>query len=391
MKGALLVVLGCLSLASAYGDIAAKHFEMDIHQFESDPAAVFAAWAAHNGKTVAAQDLQARLPIFVSNVAGQISRLGLKEGAMEVNGLADISREEFKQTHLGHVSKSLFTELGVGKHRKEPFRYENVPLPRAVDWRSKGIVGPVKNQHVNGSACGCCWAFATTGVTECIVAMYTGQPIALSEQQLIDCDRAGPWYDLGCDGGDFQGGIEYITENGGIDTEADYPYLAEDAKCEFKKEGKSPRDATLDGFMHVPARNETALAQAVSQHPVAVAVCCGDNIDNWHQYTGGIFEIPNTDIPGGCTDPLDHAVVVVGYDTTEEGQDYWLIKNSWSTTWGEQGFFKVRRNVGAPLAAFGLATQPGYPVKKGVNSKADPIRTDIWDSQAGSTQAVLVS
>ena len=77
------------------------------------------------------------------------------------------------------------------KHRKEPFRYENVPLPGAVDWRSKGIVGPVKNQHVNGSACGCCWAFATTGVTECIVAMYTGQPIALSEQQLIDCDRAG--------------------------------------------------------------------------------------------------------------------------------------------------------------------------------------------------------
>ena len=79
----------------------------------------------------------------------------------------------------------------AGKHGKEPFRYENIPLPRAVDWRSKGIVGPVKNQHVNGSACGCCWAFATTGVTECIVAMYTGQPIALSEQQLIDCDRAG--------------------------------------------------------------------------------------------------------------------------------------------------------------------------------------------------------
>ena len=64
--------------------------------------------------------------------------------------------------------------------------------------------------------------------------------------------------------------------------------------CRFKKEGKSPRDATLDGFMHVPAHNETALAQAVSQHPVAVAVCCGDNIDNWHQYTRGIFEIPNT-------------------------------------------------------------------------------------------------
>ena len=98
--------------------------------------------------------------------------------------------------HHPYSSKALPLRQGLpvaraGKHRKEPFRYENVPLPRAVDWRSKGIVGPVKNQHVNGSACGCCWAFATTGVTECIVAMYTGQPIALSEQQLIDCDRAG--------------------------------------------------------------------------------------------------------------------------------------------------------------------------------------------------------
>ena len=79
---------------------------------QSDPASVFAAWAAHNGKSCAPQDLQARLPIFISNVAAQMSRLGLKEGAMEVNGLADISREEFKRTHLGHMSKSLFTELG---------------------------------------------------------------------------------------------------------------------------------------------------------------------------------------------------------------------------------------------------------------------------------------
>ena len=79
----------------------------------------------------------------------------------------------------------------AGKHGKAPYRYENVTLPKAVDWTTKGIVGPVKNQHVNGSACGCCWTFATTGVVECIVAMATGKPISLSEQQLIDCDRAG--------------------------------------------------------------------------------------------------------------------------------------------------------------------------------------------------------
>ena len=73
----------------------------------------------------------------------------------------------------------------------EPYRYEHITPPKSVDWRTKGIVGPIKDQHVNGSACGCCWTFATTGVAECIIAMATGKVIGLSEQQLIDCDRAG--------------------------------------------------------------------------------------------------------------------------------------------------------------------------------------------------------
>lgn len=73
----------------------------------------------------------------------------------------------------------------------EPYRYEHIKPPKSVDWRTKGVVGPIKDQHVNGSACGCCWTFATTGVAECIIAMATGKVIALSEQQLIDCDRAG--------------------------------------------------------------------------------------------------------------------------------------------------------------------------------------------------------
>ena len=79
----------------------------------------------------------------------------------------------------------------AGKKEKARYRYENVVAPKAVDWRTKDIVGPIKNQHVGGSPCGCCWAFATIGVTECIVAMATGKPISLSEQQLIDCDKAG--------------------------------------------------------------------------------------------------------------------------------------------------------------------------------------------------------
>ena len=79
----------------------------------------------------------------------------------------------------------------AGKKKDHRYRYENIVPPAEVDWRTKDIVGPIKNQHVGGSPCGCCWAFATIGVTECIVAMATGKPISLSEQQLIDCDKAG--------------------------------------------------------------------------------------------------------------------------------------------------------------------------------------------------------
>jgi hypothetical protein len=79
----------------------------------------------------------------------------------------------------------------AGKKGKGGYRYEHVVPPKEVDWRTRDVVGPIKNQHVGGSPCGCCWAFATIGVTECIVAMATGKPISLSEQQLIDCDKAG--------------------------------------------------------------------------------------------------------------------------------------------------------------------------------------------------------
>jgi len=85
-----------------------------IFDAQKDPSSVFGAWAADNGKAYTPEDIQTRLPTFSANVARQIERLGLSSGSMAVNGLADISREEFKATHLGHVSRSTVTELGCG-------------------------------------------------------------------------------------------------------------------------------------------------------------------------------------------------------------------------------------------------------------------------------------
>lgn len=99
------------------------------------------------------------------------------------------------------LSLSLLPSL-FKRRRRHPKR----PLPASVDWSTEGVLGPVKNQHINGTPCGCCWAFATTGVVEGIVGVVSGKrPPSLSEQQLIDCDRGGPFDDLGCEGGSVEG------------------------------------------------------------------------------------------------------------------------------------------------------------------------------------------
>ena len=226
--------------------------------------------------------------------------------------------------------------LSKRHHHRHPKR----PLPASVDWSTKNVLGPIKNQHINGTPCGCCWAFATTGVVEAVVGVVSEKsPPSLSEQQIIDCDRGPPFDDLGCDGGSVEGewresvcvcvrfygegerrtpkgkklifpffpsfkkkkkkkldlfsetgGVYYIVENHGrLDSEEDYPYSGIDkgeAACRRKKEAKKSAlegsGARVTGFHNVPKKSEAALKAAVAKHPVAVAVCCGDFIDDWH-------------------------------------------------------------------------------------------------------------
>ncbi|EPS57605.1 cysteine proteinase, partial [Genlisea aurea] len=194
---------------------------------------------------------------------------------------------------------------------------------------------------------GSCWAFSAIGSVESINAIKTGKLISLSEQELVDCDTT----DSGCSGGLMDNAFAFIIKNGGIDTESDYPYTAQDGTCNKVK--LNTKVVTISGYVDVTPNSESALQAAVANQPVSVAIDAGGL--SFQLYTSGIFN-------GICATLLDHGVVVVGYGTSS-GQDYWIVRNSWGTSWGESGYIRMKRNVASKSGQCGIAIEPSYPTK----------------------------
>ncbi|XP_067138723.1 cathepsin L-like [Centruroides vittatus] len=264
--------------------------------------------------------------------------LGLHSYTLGLNEYSDRSREEFVRRMNGVKKNS-------SKNVRPAYNYlnlSNVILPDEVDWREEGLVTEVKNQK----QCGSCWAFSTTGALEGQHKKKTGQLVSLSEQNLIDCTLNEGNY--GCSGGFYDYAFEYVKNNGGIDTERSYPYEAKEDKCRFKRQNIG---ATCMGFVSLPHGDEEILKQAVATiGPISVEI--DGSTWSFQLYKEGIYDDDN------CSDEhIDHAVLVVGYGT-ENGKDYWLVKNSWGTSWGMQGYIKMARNKNQ----CGIATHPSYPL-----------------------------
>jgi len=218
-------------------------------------------------------------------------------------------------------------------------------LPASVDWVSAGAVTPVKNQ----GQCGSCWSFSTTGALEGAYYKKTGSLLSFSEQQLVSCDVGGA--NNGCNGGWMDDAFTYVQKNGGITTEDQYPYTSgttqKSGSCATSGwtnvDGSAPA-----GFTDVQPNSVADLMSAVAQQPVSIAIQA--NQAAFQLYKSGV-------LTGKCGQNLDHGVLVVGYGT-ENGVDYWKVKNSWGPTWGEEGYILIERSD-ADLC--GVLDAPSYP------------------------------
>nr|XP_026693028.1 cathepsin L1-like isoform X4 [Ciona intestinalis] len=301
-------------------------------------------WKNTHGKSYASHEELKRQLIWEKNLRVVTQHNyeydeGLHTYTMAMTKFADLENDEFAAMYLPRMRKD--SRNGFCSAQPVGGFVEN---PTSIDWRTRGYVTPVKNQL----QCGSCWAFSTTGSLEGQHFAKTKNLVSLSEQQLMDCSfKEG---DEGCGGGIMDYAFDYIFLAGGVESEADYPYEARNDHCRFDN---SSIAATLTGCVDVTSGSETQLEKAVgSIGPVSVAIDASHI--SFQLYGSGVNYEPMC-----STTTLDHGVLAVGYGA-DNGNEYWIVKNSWGEGWGKLGgYIKMAKNKNNNC---GIATQASYPI-----------------------------
>jgi cathepsin L len=320
---AVLAVLFCLGFAAAFT--------------EQEYQTAFTQWMGKFEKTYAPEEFFYRYNVFKSNM-DYVEQHNAKNLSytVELNKFADLTSGEFKNVFLGYKP-----ELRRGEVRTM-VDIPNTYPSGSLDWSQKGAVTGVKDQ----GQCGSCWAFSTTGSVEGAVAIKHGVLTSLSEQELMDCS----WSDgnMACNGGLMDNAFKWVMQNG-LCSESSYPYTATSSRTCKSTSCAMVANTKITGYKDV-THTENALGAAVDMGPVSVAIEADQA--GFQMYKGGVFN-------GVCGKNLDHGVLVVGYghDTTSN-LDYWKVKNSWGTSWGEAGYIRMVRNQDE----CGIADEPSYPV-----------------------------
>nr|AWM30700.1 cathepsin H [Rachycentron canadum] len=321
----VLLVFALVSAASAFHLSGQEEFH-------------FKSWMAQHNKMYSMKEYYNRLQIFAQNKR-MIDKHneGNHSFTMRLNQFSDMTFSEFRKSFLWSEPQNCSATRGN-------YLSSNGPRPDSIDWRKKGnYVTDVKNQL----SCGSCWTFSTTGCLESVTAIATGRLVPLSEQQLVDC--AQDFNNHGCNGGLPSQAFEYIMYNKGLMTELDYPYTATEGICKYQSQMAS---AYVKDVVNITAYDEMEMVDAVATHnPVSFAFEVTPDFMHYHQGVYTSTKCHNT------TDKVNHAVLAVGYGE-DNGTPYWIVKNSWSSSWGIDGYFLIERGKNM----CGLAACSSFPV-----------------------------
>jgi C1A family cysteine protease len=288
---------------------------------------LFSKWMAMNGKEYSSpEEMFERFHIYQKNLDHiiQHNSKGL-DWTLGMNQFGDLTNEEFRATYLGFKGDS-----SVPEHVEEV----ELTAPTTVNWVQSGIVPPILNQQ----QCGSCWAFSAAGsISMAYNKNNNNNALQLSPEQLVQCSAA--YGNNGCNGGLMDNAFRYAQKYP-LATLAQYPYTSGNGvtgQCNTSLQSQGKYG--VKSYTNVSKGSYTALQNAIAIQPVSVAV----DAQNWQNYNSGIFS--------KCGTSLDHGVIAVGYTPT-----YTLVRNSWGTSWGLQGYIQL-----APGNTCGIANQASYP------------------------------
>lgn len=285
----------------------------------------FLQWMRTNNQFYTGDEYHFRLGVFLSNYR-YIQEYNRRNGLtfrLGINKFACHTPSEYK-TLLGSRLSYPRPNIRASKSTtKKSFKADDDDF---FDWRDKNVVNEVKDQ----GSCGSCWAFSAIATSESSYAISKGQLLQFSEQNLVDC---APCY--GCNGGWADQAVKYVVsrQNGLFNSEEDYPYTGVDGSCAFNW---SKGIGKVSDIVSVIARNENDLKEKIKQYGVASVSISAGNAP-FMTYAGGILDDDQ------CSQTADHAVAAVGYGS-EDGVDYWIVRNSWGKAWGEKGYVRMSRN-----------------------------------------------
>lgn len=349
----LLILINFFLMSTTLVDYKKEKFSILQQYMDKSPKELFKVWHYIFSRKYSfeTEEAKERFKIFKDNLAFiKKSNEENKSFKVGLNQFSDMTNEEFKSKMATYklIDKDFdgmipFVNKDLSISNKDPkFLNENddddltkrILLDYSSINYSNYYIG-VKDQ----ASCGGCWAFAVTGAVEGNKAISLGRKSEnLSTQNLIDCDSKN----MGCSGGDMRTSFSFIKSKG-VMNEADYGFKGYTSNC--LSNYLAPL-TFISSFLFCSNKTQYKCSTSIvyyllTKGPVAVTIDGGSS--SFQHYQSGIFT-------GYCSE-INHSATLVGY-ASSDNQNYWIIRNSWSNTWGEDGYIRVAVNPGNKFSCF---------------------------------------